>query len=186
MNNIVFETEHLRMVEFDAGHNRALVDLFNDEANTSELGFVTYDEASMAEMIEGYQADQTISPRWGFRMAVIRQEDDAFVGFADAHRHPGTDNPEIGFIIASDKTRRGYGTELAWGLALFALDYFKPDAVIAECNPDNIATVTILTRLGFELKEHRVKDFFNGREHVDTLSFQVPSSIFQPFPHQKP
>ncbi|WP_058304397.1 GNAT family N-acetyltransferase [Gorillibacterium timonense] len=65
---------------------------------------------------------------------------------------------EIGYGISDDEQRRGYATEGNGRLVRWALDEMNVAGVTAETERDNIASIRVLEKLGFE-KTHETDEF---------------------------
>jgi RimJ/RimL family protein N-acetyltransferase len=77
--------------------------------------------------------------------------DGEFVGTIGLHRSAADDAVEIGYWIASAKTRRGYATAAARALTPVALDLSGTRRVEIHCDEANIASAAIPRRLGYRL-----------------------------------
>ena len=60
---------------------------------------------------------------------------------------------EIGFSVIPDRRRRGYATEAAGAMVAWALREPGVVGVIARCDGDNVASMGVLQRAGFERTE---------------------------------
>lgn len=86
---------------------------------------------------------------WGVWIAIQRQEH-AIVGNAGFKGRPDQDGTvEIGYGVAPLHRGRGYATEAAGALVRWALTHSKVKRIIAECAPDNRASIRVLEKTGF-------------------------------------
>lgn len=93
----------------------------------------------------------------GVRLAVIRREDDRFLGEVVLMiKSAEAAGAEIGWIFHPDHGGRGYATEAARSLLGFAFGPLNAHRVIAELNPDNGASVALCLRLGMRHEAHYV------------------------------
>jgi len=77
--------------------------------------------------------------------------DGEFVGTIGMHRRAADDAVEIGYWIASAKTRRGYATAAARALTPVALDLSGTRRVEIHCDVANTASAAIPRKLGYRL-----------------------------------
>jgi RimJ/RimL family protein N-acetyltransferase len=77
--------------------------------------------------------------------------DGEFVGTIGMHRMAADDAVEIGYWIASAKTRRGYATAAARALTPVALELSGARRVEIHCDEANTASAAIPRKLGYRL-----------------------------------
>lgn len=88
---------------------------------------------------------------WGVWIAIQRQEH-TIVGDAGFKGRPDRDGEvEIGYGTAPAYRRRGYATEAVDALVRWAFSHIEVKRVVAECAPDNAASIRVLARAGFRL-----------------------------------
>ncbi|MBV2360956.1 GNAT family N-acetyltransferase [Thalassococcus sp. CAU 1522] len=87
--------------------------------------------------------------------------------------------PEVGFILHPDHWRRGYVREaLEAILPRCFRKWPEMPEITAECDPRNLASVGLLTRLGFRLTGFDRQNFdYGGIEMCDTAYFALPRRI---------
>jgi [ribosomal protein S5]-alanine N-acetyltransferase len=66
-----------------------------------------------------------------------------FIGRADSERRI-----ELGFGTHVDYRNRGYASEAARALTSWGLEQTDVQRVIARCDPDNVASVRVLEKIG--------------------------------------
>jgi RimJ/RimL family protein N-acetyltransferase len=111
--------------------------------------------------------DPTEEP-WLFRAGVLR-ETGAVVGKVGFHAPPDADGAvEVGYRVAEDLRRQGYGYEMAVGLIRWAGEQ-GARTCIASVRPDNTPSLRIIARLGFERTGEQM-DEIDGLEWVFTRS----------------
>ncbi|EDX83441.1 acetyltransferase, GNAT family [Synechococcus sp. PCC 7335] len=101
--------------------------------------------------------------------AVIEKEKNALIGWAGIGR-PADDNglEEVIYGLDSPYWRLGLGSELLAGLVCWSRDTLRLNELRATVYPENAASITLLSRYGFEL----VDDCYKGdpNTHLYILS----------------
>ena len=90
--------------------------------------------------------------------AIIERESGEVVGAGclqnlrrEATPLPDPDCPlEIGWRLRRDRQGRGYASEAAHAIGDFAFERFQPDALMAVCHPDNVASANVMKRIGMQ------------------------------------
>jgi ribosomal-protein-alanine N-acetyltransferase len=79
----------------------------------------------------------------------VTREPRAVVGSAGFVGKPGENGDlELGFGTASRYRKRGYATEAASALVAWGLGQRGVNRVVAECAPDNLASIRVLEKIG--------------------------------------
>lgn len=76
------------------------------------------------------------------------------IGRAGFDMRQGYEEPEMGYLIRKSYQRKGYAAEICEELLSFAREKLGFVTVRAFTNPGNEASVRLLEKLGFELKEY--------------------------------
>lgn len=94
---------------------------------------------------------QLDEPGWGIWLIVHRQCRSLVgdVGFGGPPDERG--EVEIAFTVMDRFRGRGYASEAVTALAEWALGQARVEAVVASCDPLNVASRHVLTRAGFRL-----------------------------------
>jgi len=106
----------------------------------------------LAEVLPLYVQELLHDPTtlgWGIWIA-LNTEQNVVVGDAGFKGHPDKDGTvEIGYGVAPVHQGRGYATEAVQALIVWAFAHTEVRRIIAECAPDNTASIRVLTKLGF-------------------------------------
>ena len=94
--------------------------------------------------------------RFGFgRWAVIRKQDDRFLGFCGLRRDETSAEVDLGFRFYSEYWSRGYATEAAGASLELGFGTFGLDRIIGRSMRENLPSVRVLQKLGMEFCEVR-------------------------------
>lgn len=107
-------------------------------------------------------------PRNGFKLAVCEKYNHNFIGyvaFDDLHA-PSSGTPDIGYWIDPNFQSRGYAHEAMQGLMLYVLKKNPHiSQVWATVDPENIASIKVLNKLGFSaLAQRKTITTYRGEE----------------------
>jgi [ribosomal protein S5]-alanine N-acetyltransferase len=92
---------------------------------------------------------------WLIRAIVLREREAVLVGHAGFHGAPGVNGPgttgalEVGYTIFPLYRGRGYATEVAEALMLWARGQHGVRHFIASVRPENTPSLAVLRKLGF-------------------------------------
>ncbi len=84
---------------------------------------------------------------------------------------PCPEEAEIGYTVAPQYQGNGIATEIVRALAEFLQTETPTQRIIAKTDPDNIASIKVLERIGFEKISHLVKSIQIRGEWKDDLVF---------------
>ncbi len=118
--------------------------------------------AETRSALRGY-ADALAARGYGF-VAVVERARGDLIG--DAGLHPlGGRGPdiEVGYTLARSAWGRGYGTEAARALVEHAFAALDAPRVVAQVEPDNLASRHVLEKLGMTERATRIA---HGRPHI--------------------
>ncbi len=116
-------------------------------------------EDRVKALVQWAVQEQAQAPRTNYYLAVADQKGGALIGEAVLKAMPpGHSQGEIGFGVAPDAWRKGYGTEIARALIEAAFDHLKLHRVAAQCAPENKVSIRVMQKLGMAreglLREH--------------------------------
>lgn len=81
--------------------------------------------------------------------------------------------PEFGFILHPDAWGRGFATEAATAFLDYAFATYPIDAVTADVDPRNAASLGVLRKLGFAETGRAERTFLIGGEWCDSIYLAV-------------
>lgn len=145
--------------------------LVGDDRVTDSLSFDTRSRQQATEMLNGILSRARHEPRTEYYFAVTTV-DDGLVGFARLGLN-GVQAAKLGYAIAVNYWRHGYGSDAARILVDFGFRDLKLHRISAAMGPDNAASIAIVRRLGM-VYEGCIRDhvYTNGRWR-DSLLYSV-------------
>lgn len=89
---------------------------------------------------------------------VVDKETGIIIGRAGFDMREGNENPELGFVICLQYQGMGYATEVCNALLDYGRDNLGFIAVTARVNRDNVKSIHLLRKLGFECYKEETED----------------------------
>ncbi|WP_342748346.1 GNAT family N-acetyltransferase [Flavobacterium album] len=112
---------------------------------TGDAPFVTIEEAH--RFLENYSHYK----EYGFgRWAVIRKEDDVFLGWCGLKYSTESDEHDIGFRFFKRYWNKGYATEASKACIYYGFHQLGLTTIVGRAMEANIASVRVLEKLGME------------------------------------
>ncbi|MBD2252960.1 GNAT family N-acetyltransferase [Nostoc parmelioides FACHB-3921] len=172
---IRLETSRLQLREFKGSDKLAFARYRSDPAIAKYQNWdIPYSEAAAADFIESLQQlTPGILGEW-YQLAIELKAtgemigDCAFCILADDSKQA-----EIGFTIAQTHQGKGYATEAVTCLLEYLFKNQNLHRVRANCDPENIASIKLLKRVGMRLEGHFIKSLWFKNNWVDELWFAI-------------
>lgn len=150
------ETERLRLLCLNARQlGLWLADL---PALEKELSCAYCDEPLAGHFLEVVKAQRLIAQSdpdndaWHSFFWMVRKADHAVVGSLDFKDAPNAAGEvEIGYGLAKAFEHNGYMTEAVMALCTWGLAQLRVRAIVAQTQPDGLASQRVLKRCGFQL-----------------------------------
>lgn len=118
------------------------------------------------------------TPRSVFALAVVDRADDMLIGSiqlavtSSLHRRA-----EMGFVLTRPRWRQGYTTEAAAALLRFGFHELKLHKINATCDPDNVGSAHVLTRIGMQREGHLREHLHIRGQWRDRLLFAAVEPV---------
>lgn len=143
----LIETERLQLREFtldDAEHMYRLNQDPDVIRYTGDGPFLSIADAH--DFLRAYDAYE----RHGMgRLAVLRREDEQWLGWCGLKYHPEQDAVDLGFRFMREHWGQGYATEAGKGCLEYGFNCLKREEIIAHLVKVNFASFRVLEKLGF-------------------------------------
>ena len=132
----------------------------NVSAFTGDGGVVSHEEIERRireDVLGDYE-------KHGFgRFAVVEKSSGEFIGFAGLKYLEDLDEVDLGYRFIFSKWGKGYATEASKACVDFGFNELNLKKIIAFVLPDNIGSVRVLEKLGFEYEKDVVEDGLQAR-----------------------
>lgn len=142
----IHETTRLILREMTPEDAQGAYDLNSDPEviqYTGDKSFETVEEARI--FLTNYDHYR----KYGFgRWAVIRKEDNAFLGWCGLKYTPEKDEYDIGFRFFKKYWNKGYATEAATACLEKGFNEFNMQVIVGRAMKDNTASIHVLQKIG--------------------------------------
>lgn len=143
---VQMETDRLWLREMTPADAGLLLSLNEDPQvlqYTGDVAFASVEEAR--HFLEGYEQYRLFNRgRW----AVIRKQDNAFLGWCGLKYHPDTGNTDLGFRLMRAHWNHGYTTEAARACLGYGFQQLGLQEIYAQVRQENKASIRVLKKLG--------------------------------------
>ena len=110
---------------------------------------VPYPLAKAQELIAAVTSHDMLAPGHWSQFIIVRREDGRIVGDLAAHLSENGKTAEVGYTLHAWARGQGYATEATAALCDHLVRDIGVHRLEAATHPDNIASIAVLTRLGF-------------------------------------
>ncbi|SNY73877.1 GNAT family N-acetyltransferase [Paractinoplanes atraurantiacus] len=125
--------------------------------------------------VANFMASDPDKPGW-FQYAIERAAERDLIGDVAVHLHDNAQQAEIGFTLASQHQKQGYATEAVRAVLdrLFRVQGLHK--VAGECDARNVASASLMERLGFTREGLLRQQTFIKGEWTDDLIYGLLAS----------
>lgn len=146
--NTVLTTARLWLRPHQADDAPFMVQLNQDPLVTQYTGDVAFESLEQAQQVVASLAQQYAQRRAG-RFMVVERATGERLGFAGLKWDPDANTFDLGYRLARHAWGKGLGLEAARACVDYGWNVLHAAQLVAQAHPDNVASVRILTRLGF-------------------------------------
>lgn len=152
----ILETKRLKLRHLEAKDASFIIQLCNSEGWLKYIGDrnIKKEEDALGyiqNMQNNYAAHQ-------FGMYLMEEKNTLnSIGICGLIKRKNLPQPDLGFAVLPEFYRKGYSMEASKGIIDYSKTNLQLEIILAICQPDNIASIQLLERLGF--KKQGVQEF---------------------------
>lgn len=171
-------TERLRLREFVPEDWKVLHRYKNDSRYQAYYEPTEWTETAVRRFVDTFVNEQTDKPRKRFHFAI--EANGRLIGISGIRFDEGSEvQANMGYELCPDEWRKGYATEAANRILLFAFTELGLKRVWAASNGDNLASARVLEKVGF-LRELCQRDHLYFKDRFwDRLVFGILRSDWE-------
>ncbi len=166
-----FETARLRVRRVTRGDLPALLHVNSDDGVTQFLPYATWQNLDDAEAwMQRVEKSQASGTAWQF--VVADKGSDQAIGTCLIFRHDeGSARAELGYVLGRARWGGGYMFEALRALLDQAFTVMALRRIEAEVDPNNVASLALLERLGFTREGRARERWMNRGTPIDVVTF---------------
>jgi RimJ/RimL family protein N-acetyltransferase len=124
-------------------------------------------EAETREFLERAVAGARETPREAYELAIVLRDAGRLIGGTGVYRRAERQY-ELGYCLHRDAWGRGLATEAARAMVGLAFGALRAHRVYARIDPDNVASVRAIEKLGFRCEGRHRRDMLKNGVWRDT------------------
>ncbi|MEM6894485.1 MAG: GNAT family N-acetyltransferase [Bacteroidota bacterium] len=141
--------------------------------------------ASKKELLEKFERE--FQENIDYTFGIFNKQEDVLIGSTGLHTRIGADAREIGYWINSEYAGKGYATESTQALIKVGFEHHAVNTIEIHCDPENVASLKIPKKLGFELAEVLQNNTTSLEgEPRDTMIWRMSLEHYQKIQHTFP
>lgn len=114
----------------------------------------------------------------GLSWGITLKETNNIIGHFVLHGWNTTRNQtQLGYIINPEYWGKGLGSETLYSVINFCFIEMSFNSILAEVDPNNLASIAILQKHGFAIKEEKKKDLNINNNFYDTNVYELVKII---------
>lgn len=108
-----------------------------------------------------------------FQLGIFENETMLLIGDIGLHFLENDHQMEIGFTVSTQYQRKGYGQEATKGVISFLFNDLKKHRIIASVDPKNMASMSLLERIGFRKEGYFKKSILIDNQWEDEVIYAM-------------
>lgn len=148
--SVLIHSERLQLTEIKADQRQFVYDLFNDPDCIRFIGdrgirsLADAQDYLEQKLIHSYQQHG-----YGLFQVSLKDRDEA-LGICGLVKRDADNPPDIGFAFLPEYRAQGYCSEAGEAVLNWAKKHAISDTILAYTNPDNVASIRVLEKLGLK------------------------------------
>lgn len=149
----VFQTDRLSLSEFSLTDTSFIIKLTNTEGWLRNIGdrYTKTEAGAIAYLQKGPLKSYATTGYGLWKLSISETGQD--IGICGCFKREMFDHPDIGYALLPEFEGKGYATEAAIGSRDFLFANYPIENLIGISEPDNNASIKILSRLGMQFRK---------------------------------
>ena len=164
-------TKRLVLRPVEANDKHAILAYRSDSEANKYQGWIPKTLDDVETFFGKLSAEINVPDTW-FQLAVINKNTNELIGDIGIH-FIDEQQVELGYTIAKQHQGLGFATEAAFAVIDFLFSELKKHRITASIDPENIASVALLEKLGFRKEAHFVESLFLNDNWVDDVIYAL-------------
>lgn len=167
-------TERLILRELVESDWRAAFAIRSDLDVMRYMGMVPDTEEGTVEFVARCIASQADEPRSWLPLSITLQEDGRLIGGGGLTMVSAANREaDVGYLLERESWGRGFGTEAVRAFVGLGFEHMKAHRVTANVAPENVASVRVLEKVGFQREGLARQQLWSGDRWVDCYLYAI-------------
>lgn len=148
---------------------------YRSDAETNKYqGWIPNDLEQVEDFIENKVSKEVnVSGTW-VQMSLLRKEDNKIIGDIGVLFKDEDDMQcEVGCTMNKEYHGQGFATEALHGVITYLFADLNKHRITSSIDPANIASISLVERLGFRKEAHHIESLFINEEWVDDIIYAI-------------
>jgi ribosomal-protein-alanine N-acetyltransferase len=154
VGDIHLETRRLVLREFELRDHEAVQVYAGDSEVTRFTSWGPNTVEMTAEVLQSWLEQRSKTPRIEWPIAIIRRSDGVLIGGTGIGQVDWQNGTAIfGYVLRREAWGHGFATEAGFAVVNWAFSQLQLKSLIAHCDPQNQASMRVLSKLGFSQQD---------------------------------
>ena len=167
------KTERLLLRDFEEEDWEAVHAYASDPDVVRDLPWGPNSVENTQGFVQARQQDKEAIPRNDFDLAVTLRDSGRLIGgcviHVDQPQHKGC----IGYCLCKSEWGKGYASEAVKAVVAFGFEYLALRRIFATCDPENVASIHVLEKVGMQREGHMRDGVFIRGIWRDSLLYAI-------------
>ncbi|WP_372650976.1 GNAT family N-acetyltransferase [Draconibacterium sp.] len=164
-------TKRLVLRPLTLNDKHALLAYRSDSEANKYQGWIPKTIDDVETFLGKLSAEFNVPDTW-FQLAVVEKQDNKLIGDIGIH-FIDEQQVEIGYTIAKQHQGLGFATEASKAVINYLFGELKKHRITASVDPENIASVALLEKLGFRKEAHFKESLLINGQWVDDVIYAL-------------
>ena len=164
-------TQRLTLRPIEANDKYSILKYRSDAETNKYQGWIPKTLDDVDTFFGKLSAEFNVPDTW-FQLAVVEKNYNELIGDIGIH-FIDNQQVEIGYTIAKQHQGLGFATEAAKAVINYLFCELKKHRITASIDPENIASVALLEKLGFRKEAHFRESLFLNDKWVDDVIYAL-------------
>ena len=164
-------TKRLVLRPINANDKHAILAYRSDAEANKYQGWIPKTLDDVETFLGKLSAEFNMPDTW-FQLAVVEKNNNELIGDIGIH-FIDEEQVEIGYTIAKQHQSLGIATEAAKAVNEYLFGELKKHRITASIDPENIASVALLEKIGFRKEAHFVESLLLNDKWVDDVIYAL-------------
>jgi len=166
-------SNRLQLIKLELDHSNDFYTYRSDAETNKYQGWIPYAIEDCFHFIKNKVAAQINTPDTWYQLAIIKKDSSKLIGDIGIHFLDDEHQVEIGCTLNKEHHGKGYAQEALTSVITFLFNDLNKHRITASVDPDNIASIRMVEKLGFRKEAHFKESLNIDGTWVDDVIFAI-------------